>query len=160
MAILRNDEADPQLEAMLHAFISSEALQCIRAFIPPTYWVDKSKRPEYWQASCADGNFVLKESISSGMKGTIFSSDARFSAALAKAVKARGRAVLQREVQNRARRFEYFTDTGACQSAEWFTRVTVHFAGREVADIVVTARQDRSVHGATDCLQLGAVITS
>ena len=43
--------------------------------------------------------------------------------------------------------------------AEWFMRITVHFAQRQVADVIVTARQDKKVHGAKDCIQLGTIIS-
>ena len=92
------------------------------------------------------------------MKGTAFMDDAHFTVIMARACGSYYRFILQREVINRARNFQYFGNRGELQSGEWFVRVTVHYFARGIADIIVTARRDKKVHGALDCLQLGAII--
>ena len=82
---------------------------------------------------------MLKESISSGMKGTIFSDDPRFADAMSTACGSYYRYVLQEEVINRPRSFDHFGKDGSVHHGEWFMRVTVHYAARRVADIAVTA---------------------
>jgi hypothetical protein len=47
---------------------------------------------------------------------------------------------------------------GELGHGEWFVRVTVHYFVGGIADIIVTARRDKKVHGALDCLQLGLVV--
>ena len=79
-------------------------------------------------------------------------------AGLAQACGSYHKFVLQEEVQNKPHPFRYFDRDGNVLEGVWYLRVTVHFVMRAVADIIVTARMDKKVHGATDCLQLGSVI--
>ncbi len=92
------------------------------------------------------------------MKGTVFTDDQHFNATLQRACNSCYRFILQKEVTNRARTFSHFANGGSLRQSEWFMRVTVHYAARRVADVVITARQDKKVHGALDCLQLGAIV--
>lgn len=157
LAFLRNEQSNDDLESILTSQIPRESLEVIRRFIPPTYLVGKDFRDNAWQQLSQKG-FVLKETISSGMKGTLFVDDARFEQALAQAFNSTYRFVLQREVTNESMRFRYFESNGEVSEDTWFSRIIVQFAGRQVADIELTARKDKRVHGAPDCLQLGAIL--
>jgi hypothetical protein len=68
--------------------------------------------------------------------------------------------VLQEEITNQPLSFSWFENDSDFlnTSSDWFTRVTVHYVNRNLADIVVTARRDKSVHGAKDCIQIGTII--
>ena len=158
LALLRNDFGNEELEAILKSQIRSASLELLRQYIPETYLVHKRAKEEYWRGKCNSNRFVLKESISSGMKGTVFSDEPHFSAIMKRACDSYYRFVLQKEVTNRSRSFQYFADGGCLRQGEWFMRITVHYSVRRVADIVITARQDKKVHGALDCLQLGAIV--
>ncbi|MBI5230488.1 MAG: hypothetical protein HY981_04285 [Candidatus Magasanikbacteria bacterium] len=158
LALLRNDTGDEQLEAILKSQIRPTSLNLLRQYIPETYLVHKREREEYWLGKCDSKRFVLKESISSGMKGVIFTDDPHFGKIMKCASDSFFRFILQGEVINRSWSFQHFTNRGYLQQGEWFVRVTVHYAIRHVADVVITARQDKKVHGAPDCLQLGSVI--
>ena len=127
--------------------------ELVRRYIPTTYLVHKRETPDYWRARCEGKRFVLKESISSG-KGTIFSDDPRFADAMSTACGSYYRYVLQEEVINRPRSFDHFGKDGSVHHGEWFMRVTVHYAARRVADIAVTARQDKgsTVHSTVSSL--------
>lgn len=158
MALLRNDEESDELEAILRSQITLQSLELIRGFIPETYLVTKGKKGVYWDSLIKTGSFVLKETISSGMKGTFFQEDGRFAKAFEQAQSSYYRFVLQREVQNAAMNFRYFSEDGRIHEGQWFGRVCVYFAGRGVAEVELTARMDKRVHGAPDCLMLGSVI--
>jgi hypothetical protein len=158
LALLRNDIGNEELEAILKSQIRPASLELLRRYIPETYLVHKRAKEEYWRSKCNGARFVLKESISSGMKGTVFSDEPHFNAIMKRACDSYYRFVLQREITNRSRSFQYFTNEGCLLQGEWFMRVTVHYAVCHVADIVITARQDKKVHGALDCLQFGTVI--
>lgn len=158
LALLRNDIGDKELEAILKSQIPPASLELLRQYIPETYLVHKRAKEEYWRNRCKGRPFVLKESISSGMKGTVFHDDPNFDVAMKCACGSYYRFILQEEVVNRSQTFQYFSDEGLLRQDDWFMRVTVHYAARSVADVVVTARRDKKVHGALDCLQLGAVI--
>lgn len=158
LAILRNDERDLQLEGILHSQIPAGDLERVRLCIPETYLIHNRKKKGYWMERCQGKRFVLKEAVSSGMKGVIFADDPGFDAIFEQACKARYRFVLQEEVVNLPKHYRYFGDDGREDEDDWYTRVTVHYTQLNVADVVVTARQDKRVHGAPDCLQLGTVI--
>jgi len=158
LALLRNDIGSEELEAILKSQIRAASLELLRRYIPETYLVHKRVKEEYWRGKCNSNRFVLKESISSGMKGTVFSDEPHFSAIMKRACDSYYRFVLQKEVTNRSRSFQYFADGDCLRQGEWFMRITVHYSVRRVADIVITARQDKKVHGALDCLQLGAIV--
>lgn len=157
LALLRNERQDPELEAILRAFIAGDCLDRVRQAIPVTHLV--GGRGSLPLLTSTSPQFVLKESISSGMKGTLFMENERFSEEFRAALSSPYRFILQAEVANRARRYQAYMN-GKLVSADWFQRITMHIIGRRIADIVVTARQDKSVHGAPDCLQLGTIIVS
>jgi hypothetical protein len=160
LALLRNDVDNGHLEAILQAFIPAKDLQRVREYIPRTFLVgrqglDPSKLA--WKIS--EGRYVLKESISSGMKGTVFSDDPDFQSILERASKTQLNWILQEEVVNAPQTFSHFDQDATCHTSnDWFMRVTVQYVGRTLADVVVTARQDKAVHGAPDCIMLGTTV--
>lgn len=158
LALLRNDSGDKELEAILYSQIRSASLELLRQYIPETYLVHKRVKEEYWLSLCNDRRFVLKESISCGMKGVMFPDNPLFTTTLKRACNSYYRFVLQEEVTNRLQCFQYFTDDGELRQDEWYMRLILHCSMRDVADIVITARRDKKVHGALDCLQLGTII--
>jgi hypothetical protein len=176
LALLKNQEGDQELEKILVDFIDGVSLDRVRQYLPETYLVgrqSKSYRPKNarkmrgakaldltaWARALENdpGKFLLKECVSSGMKGVVFPDDPSYEVVLGMAANCQLRYVLQREVKQLDRRFEYFTSDGIA-SGTWNTRVTTHFIGGDLADIIVTARQDKRVHGSTDCLQLGTIL--
>lgn len=160
LALLRNSGDDENLEAILRSHIGASSLDLLRRFTPKTFLVGRRMNGVGAQLTANGNRFVLKESISSGMKGTMFQDDAAFTHTLERASGSLYRAILQEEVVNRPRTFLSFAADGSVREDTWYTRVTVHYAVRRVADVTVTARTDKKVHGAPDCLQLGSVIVS
>lgn len=160
LALLRNSGDDEELEAILRSHIRQSSLDVLRRFTPNTFLVGKRMNGALAQLTSSGKRFVMKESISSGMKGTVFQDDDTFTSVLERASGSFYRAILQEEVANRPRTFLSFAADGSVREDTWYTRVTVHYAVRRVADVTVTARTDKKVHGAPDCLQLGSVITS
>lgn len=157
LALLRNDANNAELEHILQTHISYEALECVRAFLPETHMASDAKR---FLASSAGQSkrFVIKETISSGMKGTVFPDDPQYSIALKTAFTSDSQFVLQAEVENQWQTFRFFANDGALMEDLWHVRLTAHYVEQELADIIVTARRDKRVHGARDCLQLGVVL--
>lgn len=159
MALLRNEEDDQDLECTLRSQISQAALATVRAHIPSTYLVTKKNLDFVRYTLPGSGkSYVLKAVISNGMKGTIFMEDSRYEKTLAGCNQtADGSYILQEEVQNKPETFNYFQPNGELRDDTWYKRVIVHFARGHVADIDITARRDKHVHGAKDCLQLGVI---
>jgi hypothetical protein len=164
LALLRNDTGNVQLEALLRSFIKQQSLDLVRRYIPETVLV--GKQAEGFGAvteRTSRKRYVLKESISSGMKGTVFSSAPDFEVVLAGACKSNMNWVLQEEVVNQPQTFSWFAPEHGNPyqlktSSDWFMRVTTQYVNHRLADVIVTARRDKSVHGAKDCLQLGTVV--
>lgn len=160
LGLLRNDQSSEELETILRSQIPEHALEVIRRFIPETYLIGFGPgwNKTTWRELAKSG-FVLKETISSGMKGTLFVDETeRFERTLSLALSSPYRFILQREVENQPMRFRYFNDGDEILQDTWFSRIIVHFAGREMVEIELTARKDKAVHGAPDCLQLGTVL--
>lgn len=161
LVLLRNDVKDETLESILRSFISKKSLDLVRRYIPETVFVGaQGEGYEEIKRRVSTKKYVLKESISSGMKGTVFSDGIEFNETLACAAKSNLNWVLQEEVENLPQRYSWYEngDDTLSTSNDWFTRVTVHYVNRHLADIVVTARRDKSVHGAKDCIQIGTVV--
>ncbi len=162
LALLRNDGKDEQLEAILRTFIKKSSLDLARQYIPETFLVGKhAVSKETVLEKVSQQRYVLKESISSGMKGTIFSDDPDFDDVLIRASASNANWILQQEVTNQPQEFSWYEGKAGseCQtSTDWFMRVTVQYVNRSLSDIIVTARRDKSVHGAEDCIQLGTII--
>jgi len=164
LAIVRNDTGDELLESLLQTFIKPKSLELVRRYIPPTLLVGKmAAGMEQVQALTATNRYVLKESISSGMKGTIFSDDPAFNQTLKVASATQLNWILQEEVVNQPQTFSWYENGGnrapvLCTADDWFMRVTVQYVQHQLADVIVTARRDKAVHGAKDCIQIGTVI--
>ena len=164
LALLRNDSADHQLEALLHSFIKKQSLDLVRRYIPTTLLV--GRHAEGFDAilnRVSKRKYVLKESISSGMKGTVFSDAPDFNSVLERACKSDMNWILQEEVVNQPQTFSWFEDGNGGEpklntADDWFMRVTVQYVNRKLSDVITTARRDKSVHGAKDCLQIGTIV--
>ncbi|OGY27411.1 MAG: hypothetical protein A3F33_01355 [Candidatus Woykebacteria bacterium RIFCSPHIGHO2_12_FULL_43_10] len=157
LALLANEIKDPEIEAILLSQISTEALARVRDHLPATYLVTRFGNPD-WKSILRSGRWVLKEGISSGMKGVAFSDEVLFEVAFDQALRAKNSFVLQAEVENKPERFAYFEDDGTYKVGQYYKRLTMHIAHRKIAEMTVTARPDRRIHGAKDCLQLGTVV--
>lgn len=158
LAVLRNDEGNVDLEAILGEHIGAETLTTVREFIPRTYLL-QPKHTSLDVASLTEcSRYLLKRTISSGMKGVHFPDDPGFYEVLAEAVKMHGLYVLQEIVPSATRPFQYYNGTSELHTADWHMRVTSHFSAGAVADVIVTACLDDHVHGSKSCLQIGACL--
>lgn len=153
--ILRNDDGDETLEAILRSQIDGVALEIVRRHTPETFFV---RRQGKLPAIGGDHAWVLKEAIASGAKGVVFSTDPGFPQAVAAARKTNGRYVLQREVTGRQREFGYYDhDAYEIQRASWYTRLIVYFIASEPANVSVTGCRTKLVHGGKDAILMDSV---
>jgi hypothetical protein len=165
LALLRNDTGDEQVESILRSFIKKRSIDLVRQYIPETLLVGRQAAGiDTVKTLVARKRYVLKESISSGMKGTVFSDSEDFEKILVKACVSNMNWILQEEVANQPQSFSWFEcrdgETPRIRMEEdWFMRVTVQYVGRSLADVVVTACRDKAVHGGKNCLQIGSVIS-
>ncbi len=164
LALLRNDSHNEHLEAILCSFIKRSSLETIRRYTPEILLIGRhAERIEATEQRMKEKRYVLKESISSGMKGTIFSDDPSFEKVLARACKAHANWIIQKEVTNMPQELSWYeTDNNKVAlktSQDWFMRVTLQYVNRQLGDIVVTACRNKAVHGAKNCIQIGSVVS-
>ena len=164
LALLRNDGGDEHLEALLCSFIKRQSLEAVRKYIPETLLVGKQAEGiDAIKRRVSHKKFVLKESISSGMKGTVFSDEACFDSVLTRACATNMNWILQEEIVNQPQTFSWFESVNGNgheirTANDWFMRVTIQYVNRNLGDVVVTACRDKAVHGGKNCLQIGTVV--
>lgn len=164
LALLRNESGNVEAEALLRSHIEPASLELVRRYIPETHLVHSPKRekePEKrWREISCRKAYVLKQVISGGMKGIVFRDETeRWEKEFSLACRADCSYVLQEEVTNVAWELEHFGCDGSLQrQGGWFLRLIAYCTQTGIADLLVTARKDKKVHGASDCLFFGAVI--
>ncbi|OGI67101.1 hypothetical protein A2823_02380 [Candidatus Nomurabacteria bacterium RIFCSPHIGHO2_01_FULL_41_91] len=166
LALLRNDDGNGQLESLLQSFIKKESLEFVRGYIPETLLVGKhAARTDAVRRRVSSKRYVLKESISSGMKGVFFSDEEDFDAALRRADLSSMNWVLQERVENQPQTFSWIESGNGNEpelktADDWYMRVIAQYVGRKLADVIITSRRDHAVHGGKDCIQLGTIIAN
>lgn len=158
LALLRNNNQNKELETIFKSQILFSSLKKIRKYIPETYLISQEKREDYWQKLSRSGKFIIKEAFSSGAKGVVFPDEPNFNQVLKKAYHSGYSFILQKQITNAPYKFNYFADQEDLKQDKWYLRLTSHFTPRQVAGLVITARKDKRVHGALDCLQIGAIL--
>jgi hypothetical protein len=164
LALLRNDKGNEHLEALLLSFIRKESIEMVRKYIPETLLVGKlSEGIDSVKELILKKKYVLKESISSGMKGTVFSDEACFDSVLRRACTTNMNWILQEEIINQPQTFSWFENRNSDvpkikTSNDWFMRVTTQYVNRKLGDVIITACRNKAVHGGKSCLQLGTII--
>lgn len=158
LALLKNDIQDKELEKILQSQISSSSLKKIRKYIPETYLINKREKENYWRKLSESGRFIIKEAFSSGSKGIIFPDEQDFNQALKKAYRSGYSSILQKRIINTSNKFSYFTKDGDLKRDKWYSRFTIHFTPKKISSMVITARRNKRVHGALDCLQIGTIL--
>ncbi|MBI2640536.1 MAG: hypothetical protein HYW91_01460 [Candidatus Sungbacteria bacterium] len=156
-ALLKNSVGDENVEAVLRQYIGGDSLDTLRSFMPATYLVyPEGERAVTNALREREGvNWVLKQAISSGMKGTKLSLNI---APDAFPYWQPHQTILQEELENDPLALTFYDEEGNMRIGTWFARFTAHFHFDELADMDVTARQDKLVHGASDCLMFGATL--
>jgi len=158
LALLKNVDQNRELEIILKSHIPAVSLYQLRNYIPEVYLINQSRKEAYWQNLIQSSQFIIKKAISSGSKNINFPDDPNFAQVLDRACSSGYNFILQRQIANKSCKFNYFADHGYLKQDNWHIRLTVHFSPIEIAGAVVTARKNKLVHGAVDCLQLGVAI--
>lgn len=99
-------------------------------------------------------NVILKENVSSGMKGVLTAGDALFAQKIQEANKMKNpNWTLQRLLDQKTFSIPYYDEKGVEQEKDWYLRICVYVAGDgRILDAEITARPEPDVHGAPDCL--------
>lgn len=105
-------------------------------------------------------NVLLKQNISSGMKGVLFPEDASFEQKLQQVSHMKNpQWTLQSLVSQKKFAMPYFTSQGQLDTGDYYVRICAYVGpGGELLDAEVTARPEPDVHGAPDCLMMPCTI--
>ena len=152
LAILSTpDEATRHL---LATQIESRDLELIGRYLPRT----RAASPEL---VASPQGLVLKRTVASGMKGVAFTNDVSFAALRAQATVHPHLFVLQAEVNQRPYDWPVYAPGGVLETTPgWYVRLTAYAARTGLQDLAVTLRRDKRVHGSTDAVVTGTVLTS
>jgi len=140
----------------LKTFIQTDSLNLLRSYIPETYFFDKQSLQKLDLENSS--KYMLKEVVSSGMKGVLFKSDDAFQKILLRN-KTTSNWIIQEEIQNLAQTLSWYDEFGNLHSADdYHMRLTTHYVNHNLAEVTVTACRSKSVHGGKDCIQIGTII--
>lgn len=157
LGLLSNPEGDEDIESLLRSQISAGSLSTLRTHLPRTWIIGQT-----WTAPVLspDTEYVLKRSVSSGMKNIFFSSEGSFEAAMtAASLEKNGANVLQEEIPNQPFVWETFDRNGRLGEAQThFLRLTAYMSRQAVEDIAITACTSKRVHGGKSAIITGTVL--
>lgn len=160
LGIVSNCDGNPELERIVREFVSLDALAQLREVIPDTaiIW---TKNQEFWRNEFTKNpnDWVIKKTVSSGMKGVGLPSDPdRQLSMLAEAERKPGQYIIQRKVIQKKRIFSFAEpeDLDQVQRREMYTRIELFASSNGPASVLTTAREDTAVHGAPDAIQISA----
>lgn len=154
-ALLKNSAQTPELEHILLSEIDGTALDTLRGYIPETYLIYPESVPQVADA-IKKQTWVQKQAISSGMKGTEFVGRNEINVGLI-ADRKPYQTILQEELENDPMRFTYY-DTDELKSDTWYCRFTAQYCFSELIEVDITARRDKIIHGATDCIMMSTIL--
>lgn len=169
LAVLKNELGDKPLEDTLCHYIPPRSLTRVREYIPETYFPGCIVRTDDgWTDPEGEfstpGDYLIKRTLSSGMKGVLFPDDPNYEAVLKSGPFALHpfRFVIQRIITNRLRPLQFFSADGASLEEKRQLRISCYFdlVKGALADIDVTACQGREIHGGKDALLFGAACES
>ncbi len=127
-------------------------------YLPHTIAVDRTTD---LQGVFGNQPFVLKASVSSGMKKVVFSDECAPASekALAEARQTKLPSwIAQKAVQQKAQAVVVFDEAGNRLTRDYYFRITAYASKFGCLGIEITGRPDRKVHGAPDCIQIPAVL--
>ena len=153
LALATNPTNHPEIDALVAGRVRKRRL--VRTYIPRTVLVSKYFRGDTGILT-SNGKTVLKETMSSGMKGVWASTHATYKEKLEAHLRnKRPAAILQDLVPQRIFGLPYYKDPNTVVKDNWYVRLTAYISGKgELVDAEVTARRTPDVHGAPDCLML------
>lgn len=160
LALVSNGDDNQDLESVLRECFNADALEGLRTMIPQTILITKKNRKLISTILADDpGEWVIKKVISSGMKGVALPSDKeKLADFVDEATASPFNYVVQRKVSQRTERFR-FSEPGSLSmnSAQMYMRIELLASPSGLASVGVTAREEPSVHGARDAIQIPVI---
>ena len=159
LTVLSAGQYDRNFEAVKHMVQPHHSPQRkICRYVADTAMVESGVWGNIESAGENSADWVLKRCVSSGAKGVWVGGEEGFEEALLDATESPGQFVLQKQIQTKTHTLSHFQAGELLESDGWRLRLTVYCSPRGVADIAITARQGKLVHGATDAILTGTVV--
>ncbi len=133
----------------------------MREFIPKTTLLGRHFTHEL-EVSEVQKQFVLKATVSSGMKGVYFSDldGQEYEETLKEALWNNNPAwILQEHVEQTPVPIVVFDEEGKRVTRDYYLRITAYISSSGIIDAEITGRPDRKVHGAKDCIQIPVILS-
>lgn len=160
LALVSNGDNDKGLETVLEECFDSQKITRLREFIPQTFVISKKSRP-FASAELDDdpGRWVIKKSVSSGMKGVALPEGNRQRSMLGEAIQNPYNFVMQKKVDQETREFRFSEPDNLNQikKARMFMRISPFCTPNGIATISVTCRETPDVHGSRDSIQIPVI---
>ncbi len=128
-------------------------------FVPTTALVSKYHKSH--NPDVTHGAWILKKGQSSGMKGVIFSDmDAGvFHREIAQQYLCKRPSwIVQKQVPQKPMRLRVYNVDGSLTEGNYYVRIIAQCCADGVIGLDITARTDRMVHGAPDCVMMPAIL--
>ncbi len=159
LALISNPQGDRLIESALNSCFDSGVIRGLRKFIPITLVINQETRDLAMSLLTRESdNWVIKQAISSGMKGVNLGRERR-SEFIKRALTFPNQFVIQKKVRQLTKRFTFTEadDPRTIKEAEMYMRISPFFTKDGIATIGVTARETPAVHGAKDAIQIPVV---
>lgn len=161
LALVSNGDNDQELEKVLNQVFDSNILLRLREFIPQTILVTKRNKKYILSILQEEPeNWVVKQTLSSGMKGVALPDDAEKRAKFIKDALANPyNFIIQKKVDQQTKTFKFSEPemTSQLETANMYLRIELFASPSGIATVGVTARETPSVHGAKDAIQIPVI---
>ncbi len=161
MGLISNGDSDSELETVLEENFSPQKLKNLRRFFPSTIVIGKKNQAIIRSKIEEDSDgFVIKKTVSSGMKGVALpNARQRQEAFLHEAFKNPFNFILQRKIEQETKEFNFAEPDmlDEVKRATMFMRISLFASEVGVAAVGITARETPDVQGARDSIQIPGV---
>lgn len=161
LGIVSNAMAEPELESYLNEIFGEKLIAGLRRFIPQTIQLTWKNRKEVLDMVARNsGEWIIKETTSSGMKGVSLSNgENKRERMIKEATDSPFSYIVQRKVQQKTQTFRFSEPNNSIRinEAPMFMRISPFVTRSGIATVGLTARETPDVHGATDAIQIPVI---
>ncbi len=144
---------DPSERSVYKDFFKNENYE---KYLPKTIFVGRNMKPKIDEFISLHPECVLKQNISSGMKGVFFNDSEKFITKLSEATSIKSpQWTLQKKIDQKKFELSIFNENGDIENINDYIRICAYVTtDGKVVDAEVTGRPEPDVHGAPDCVMM------
>lgn len=162
LGIFKNTLNDPDIEIILEQTFGKELLKKLRPFIPDTINVTKRNKNEVLKILESEpDDWVIKEISTSGMRGVSLpgQDEEKRKKMLIQIIQNPFNFIIQRKVEQQTGLFTFSEPEkpSFIKQAEMYMRISPFVGNGKLFEIGLTAREQKSVHGSTDSIQIPVI---